>query len=183
MELRYPDPPLADAVVHLRAWELRDAGCVEEAGSDPRILAHTTVPPRFTEAAGEAFVERQRRRLETGQGVSLAVVAAGTDRAVGLVWLARRPQRHVLGLGYWVVPSARGSGLGTHAVDLATRWALRDLGAARVEAWVEVDNAASQRLLCSVGFVREGTLRAFLDVAVRPRDAIVFSRLTQDPTR
>jgi ribosomal-protein-alanine N-acetyltransferase len=85
-----------------------------------------------------------------------------------------------LGLGYWIVPGARGRGLGTSAARLASQWGIRVLGAARVEAWVELDNEPSQRLLSSAGFMREGVLRAFLPIGETQVDAMVFSRTTGD---
>jgi ribosomal-protein-alanine N-acetyltransferase len=179
--LHYPPPELGDGVVTLRRWTEDDLACVEEAGTDSRIPAGTTVPAVFTPAAGRAFIRRQWQRLIDGEGVSLAVHAEG--RPVGLMWLGMRPQPGVVGLGYWVVPSARGRGYGTRAARLATDWALTDLGMARVEAWVDPDNEPSIRLLAAAGFAREGLLRAFLDYGHRRGDAIVFSRILSQGVR
>jgi ribosomal-protein-alanine N-acetyltransferase len=173
--LRYPPPELGDGIVTLRRWAEDDLACVEEAGTDPRIPAGTTVPAVFTPDAGRAFIRRQSQRLIDGEGVSLAVHAEG--RALGLIWLGVRPQPGVIGLGYWIVPSARGRGYGTRAVRVAADWALSDLGVARVEAWVDPGNEPSIRLLAAAGFAREGLLRAFLDYGDRRGDAIVFSRI------
>lgn len=181
MDLAYPDPMLTDGVVLLRPWQPGDLDCVREAGTDPRIPAGTTVPSVFTPEAGGAFIARQRRRVESGEGISLTVADVLTDRARGLIWLPLRPQPGVMGLGYWVVPSSRGQGLGTRAVRLAAAWALSGAGMARVEAWVESDNLASQRLLLAAGFIREGVLRSFLAVGGTTRaDAAVFSQIASD---
>jgi len=51
---------------------------------------------------------------------------------------------------------------------------------ARVEAWVEPDNAASLRVLGAAGFTREGVLRSFLSYQRRRADAVVFSRIAED---
>ncbi|GAA2746743.1 hypothetical protein GCM10009868_33390 [Terrabacter aerolatus] len=92
-----------------------------------------------------------------------------------MLWVGLRPQRRVGGLGYWIVPETRGSGLATAAVRLAVPWALEALDLQRLEAWVEPDNLPSQRVLRSAGFHEEGRLRSFLTVAGRPSDALVFS--------
>ena len=153
---------------------------MREAGTDPDIPAATTVPVVFSPEEGLAFIRRQQQRIERGEGVSLAIADPSTDRALGLAWLPVRPQPGVMGLGYWLVPSARGRGLGTRAVRLAVTWALGGAGMARVEAWVEPDNLPSQRLLVAAGFTREGVLRSFLSFSGRRADAVVFSRTTQD---
>jgi RimJ/RimL family protein N-acetyltransferase len=164
--------------VRLRPWQVTDLDCVREAGTDPRIPSGTTVPATYTLEEGVAFIDRQRLRIERGEGVSLAATDAATDRAAGLVWLAVRPQPGVLGLGYWVVPRARGRGVGTRAVRLAVAWALGGGDVARVEAWVEPGNLPSQRLLAAAGFTREGVLRSFLSLPGGRSDAVVFSRTT-----
>jgi len=180
IELRYPDPALTDGVVRLRPWEDGDLECVREAATDPSIPRVTTVPVVFSREEGLSFIGRQRQRIERGEGVSLAIADDATGRALGLTWLGLRPQLGVMGLGYWVVPGARGRGLGTRAVRLVVAWALSEAGMARVEAWVEPANLASQRLLAAAGFTREGVLRSFLSFGGRRSDAVVFSRTIED---
>lgn len=179
MALSYPSPDLTDGVVTVRPWRDEDLECVAAAATDPRIPAGTTVPAVFTREAGLAFIARQRRRVEDGEGVSLAIEAAG--RAVGLIWLGVRPQPGVVGLGYWVIPEARGQGFGKRAVRRAAGWALDTVGVARLEAWVAPGNIPSQRLLASSGFQLEGRLRRFLDGG--RTDALVFSRVVEDELR
>ena len=88
-----------------------------------------------------------------------------------------RPQAGVIGLGYWIVPSARTHGYATRAALLASDWALGHGGFARIEAWVEPDNVASQRVLAAAEFALEGCLRSFLVVSGERSDALVYSRI------
>ena len=178
--LPYPDPPLGDGRVGLRKWSEADTECVRLAGTDPRIPEGTSVPATFTFADGLAFIHRQWSRVENGEGVTQAIVELDTDRAIGLMWVALRPQAHVGGLGYWVVPSARGQGVATTAVRLVVPWAMGALDLRRLEAWVEPENLASQRVLCRAGFQQEGRLRNFLTVGGRSSDALVFSVVAPD---
>ena len=92
-----------------------------------------------------------------------------------------RPQPAVAGIGYWVVPNARGRGLAARAVALLAQWALAEAGIARVEAWADSANVTCQRVLAAAGFTREGVLRSFLSFAGRRADAVVFSRIADDP--
>jgi [ribosomal protein S5]-alanine N-acetyltransferase len=172
-----PDPPLADDRVALRAWTDDDLACIREASEDPRIPEGTTVPAAFTVEEGRAFVRRQWSRLDDGTGLSLAIVDRAGGDAVGAVVLMLRPQEGVAGIGYWLVPRARGRGLATAAVRLLSGWALGDAGLARVEAWVEPDNAPSLHVLERAGFEREGVLRSFLSFSGRRADAVVLSRI------
>ena len=129
---------------------------VREAGTDPSIPSSTTVPSSWTIDAGRAFIDRQRNRIESGEGISLAIHAFNPDRTVGLVSMMLRRQPGVIGLGYWVVPSARQRGFARRAAILAGDWAVGSGGFARIEAWVEPDNQPSQSVLTAAGFELEG---------------------------
>ena len=155
-----------------------DLECIAEAGQDPRIPAGTTVPAEFSASAGRAFIERQLSRLDNGEGISLAIEANESGRAVGLVVMMLRPQPGVIGIGYWVIPSARNRGSATAAATVASTWAITDGGFARIEAWVDPDNTASQLVLSAAGFEKEGRLRSFLTTGPRRSDAFVYSRVT-----
>jgi RimJ/RimL family protein N-acetyltransferase len=156
---------------------LDDTECVRKAGNDERIVGDTTIPEVYTPEEGRAYIERQWSRLEDGVGIALALTDAATDEAVGHVYVAVRPQPGVVGLGYWVVPDARGRGFASRAARLASAWALGPLGASRMEAWVRTDNEPSLRTVASAGFMREGVLRSFLALGDGRADTVVWSRL------
>ena len=87
-----------------------DVACIAEACTEPRIPSGTTVPRVYTPDAGRAFVERQWSRADNDEDVSLAIHPVSDHSAVGLVVLMLRPQPGVVGIGYWIVPSARSRG-------------------------------------------------------------------------
>jgi [ribosomal protein S5]-alanine N-acetyltransferase len=156
---------------------MTDLDCVRQAALDPGIPQGTTVPAVYSPQAAMDFVVRQWARLESGEGISLAVADAEHDVARGLALVTLREQPGVAGIGYWIVPGARRRSLATHAVALLSDWALRTLAIARLEAWVEPENEPSLRVLAAAGFVREGVLRSFLCLGGRRADAVVLARI------
>ncbi len=173
--LPYPDPPLTDGTVLLRRWLLTDLGCVEEASHDPYIPETTTVPENYSDAEGRAWIERQWARADDGIGLSLAIVDARSGDAVGLVVLMVRPGPRCASVGYWIIPRERGRGCASRAVGLLAEWALTHGGLARIEAFVEPDNAISQRILEGIGFLREEYLRSELSLPSRRADVVRFA--------
>lgn len=180
--LPYPEPNLSDEAVVLRPWEMTDLRCVEEASWDPRIPLGTTVPAEFSVDEGRAFIERQWSRQEKGEGLALVIADRASDNAVGQIALLFREWPGVAGVGYWVIERARNRGFARRAVGLLSRWALEEAGLARVEALVEPDNIASQRVLEGAGFEREGLLRSYLSFGDVGADAFMYSLVTQDLT-
>ncbi|KAG8370227.1 hypothetical protein BUALT_Bualt14G0095100 [Buddleja alternifolia] len=83
---------------------------------------------------------------------------------------------YVIGSNYW------GKGIATRAVKRAANEVFVEWGhLERLEAVVDVENPASQRVLEKAGFMREGVLRKYYLLKGRPRDAVMFSLLSSDP--
>jgi RimJ/RimL family protein N-acetyltransferase len=177
ISLSYPEPPLTDGEVILRRWAVTDLRCVEEASADPSIPEFTTVPAHYTEQEGRAWIERTLGRVKKREGLSLAIADARTGEALGAVALMSGPQAGTVGIGYWVIERARRRRYASRAVSLVARWAITEAGLARVEALVEPENVASQRVLERAGFQREGYLRSYLCFETRRADAFIYSLL------
>jgi len=175
--LPYPPEPLTDKHVVIRPWRESDLDCIREASADPEIPRGTTVPAAFSPDGGMAFIHRQWSRAAERVGVSQAIADAASDQAIGLIIVNMRPQPRVAGLGYWVIPSARGRGTATAAVRLITPWAFDALDLQRIEAWVTPENQASQSVLVNAGYRHEGRLRNFLSLDGQAADALVFSAI------
>jgi [ribosomal protein S5]-alanine N-acetyltransferase len=84
-------------------------------------------------------------------------------------------------IGYLVVEEARGQGTAGRALRLVTDWALGDLGLARVELLIDVENAPSIRVAERAGYRREGVLRSLHLEGNRRADMAVYSLLPGDP--
>ncbi len=178
--LSYPDPPLADGAIALRAWEDADLDVMVAICSDPDVARFTRVPAPYSKADAREWFDAQPGRLEAGDGVTFAIVAGG-GAPVGSVGLRIDPaDGDIAEAGYMVAPSARGRGLATAALRLVSRWALRDLGVARVQLTTHLDNAASQRAAERAGFQREGVLRSWEELRGRRVDLVMYSLVAAD---
>ena len=179
-ELNYPFPDLADNRVQLRRWTMADLACVAEAASDPRIPEGTTVPARYTEVEGRAWIERQLSRQPEGRGLSLAIADRPSNEAMGLIVLMLGDAPGTAELGYWLIPRARAGGRGTRAIRLLSSWALAETDLGRIGARVEPGNEASLQALRKCGFVTEGVLRSHLYLAGRHHDVVSLSLIPAD---
>ena len=179
---QFPPPPyLRAGALAVRPFCAGDLEVVAEAATDPHIPLITKVPVPYTQAAGREFIGRQQMRLRTDLGYSLAIAYAESDRAIGQIglWL-RNLDKGRASIGYWVVPSARGSGVARQALRLLAGWALDVLQVPRLELYVEPWNLASIRTAEGAGFRREGLMRSWEQVAGQRRDMVMFSLLPAD---
>ena len=178
--LSYPDPPLAEGEIGLRPWREDDLGAIAALCRDPDVARFTRVPDPYTDADARAWIDGLPSRLAEGEAVRLAI-AAGGGGPVGSIGLRIDPfDRDIAEAGYMVAPAARGRGVATTALRLASRWGLRGLGVARVQLSTHVENAASQRVAERAGFRREGVLRSWEELRGERVDMVMFSLVAAD---
>jgi RimJ/RimL family protein N-acetyltransferase len=179
MLMRYPDPPLRGGGVLLRRWSQSDVGEAVRCCNDEQIRRFLpAIPIPFTAANASGWIEGETARLING---SLALVIADpADRRLQGSLGIRQIEPGVAQVGYWTDPQARGRGVATAGLILISRWALRTLGAGRVQLHTALDNPASMRVAERAGFTREGVLRRWYDLRGERRDAVMFSLLPED---
>lgn len=113
--------------------------------------------------------ERQRFIIEKKNGTRIGTIAH---------WLAQ-PERF-LEIGYDVVRSERGKGYGSEAVQLMVDYLFLSKDVARIQAFTDVRNRASQRVLEKAGFKREGTLGGAGLVRGHRADAYMYGILREE---
>ncbi len=178
--LPYPDPPLTDGVVLLRAWEERDTSQRQEGFADPlcQRFSWPGISPSTPADVAAALARDEEERI-AGTAVSLAVTDAAEPATLlgGTSLYGLDPAQGRAAVGYWLAAQARGRGAATRTVRLLAGWAFAELSVQRLELTCAPDNGASQRVALRCGFVREGVLRSHLPFQGTRRDTMVFSLL------
>jgi len=148
---------LGDGVITLRPWREDDAQTLVEAlDGDPEVARWLDlVPQPYTLEHARAYIAGESNREE----VTFAVVDDGTGRVVGSIGVGV-PYDGVSEIGYWLRADARGHGFTTRALVLASRWAIEERGAARLQLRADPENVASCRVAEKAGFTLEGVLRS-----------------------
>jgi RimJ/RimL family protein N-acetyltransferase len=165
--------------LYLRAFSLNDAPQLHEAlvESIRDLRTHLWFLPWVAEepTPQSASLRCQRSLANYLLRTDLAYLAFNkqTSRLVGSVGLHRTdwavPKTEV---GYWLRSSEVGKGYATEAVREITSWALRRLGAKRVELVTAENNAASRAVAERCGFKLEGVLH---NTMVRPDGSLSHS--------
>ena len=110
-----------------------------------------------------------------------AVLQRETGQFAGMVnYHLRQPWNRRLALGWILARPWQGQGLAAEAVGALLRHCFTALNTHRVEAHIEQDNTASQRLAARLGFRQEGLMRDWLLVAGQPRDMALYALLRPD---
>ena len=163
----------------LRRLRARDAGpFVQAFRDDPALGVLIGADEDPTEASVRRFIARQPRLRARGEFLGLAVTDATRRPFLGHVMLHSLEFRHERAeLGYWLVPAARGKGIGKRAVELLVEYAFTTLNLHRLEIMTTPDNAAARALAASLGFQQEGIMRQRNLERGRRVDVVLLARL------
>ncbi len=148
--------------VALRRLRARDAGPFAAAFREDRQLGvWIGAEEDPTENSVRRFIARQPGLRARGEFLGLAVSDPTRKPFLGQVMLHTVAWRHKRAeVGYWLIPQARGRGVGRVAVSLLVDWAFEALDLDRIEISTTVDNAAARALATSLGFHEEGVMVA-----------------------
>ncbi len=134
----------------------------------------------YTVAGQLALVGDALRRH--AQGLMLPhVILDESGRVAGRITLneiVRGPFQSCL-LGYWLNAADNGRGLATAAVLDIIKVAFDELGLHRIQAGTLPHNVRSQRVLERAGFTRFGLAPAYLKIAGRWQDHVLFQLVNQ----
>jgi [ribosomal protein S5]-alanine N-acetyltransferase len=172
----YPEPALRSDLFVLRAFRNSDFEVARKleltSGGAPWIEA-------LPEADGESMERAcERSRLE-GAVLQLVIADPNDDVYLGEVSLVML-EPGTAELGCAVVPEARGRGIGSEALRLASTWALAQLPLRRLQVMADTQNLAALTIAERAGYRREGVLRSYWEIDGKPMDAVLLSRLPGD---
>ncbi|WP_432166522.1 GNAT family N-acetyltransferase [Streptomyces sp. bgisy031] len=173
----------------LRGWRAGDEGdaaAVLRGLDDPEFRRwNTPLTPVDDLAAAHAYLRSRQDALKSGESVSCCVTEESSGEVLGHVGLNMiMPVFRSAHVGYWVLPEARGRGVATRALILASRLAFGELGLHRLELGHALGHEASCRIAERGGYRYEGTLRGAMFEEGRQdafRDAHLHARLATDP--
>ena len=147
--------------VSLRRFEPGDAEAVHRWFNNSEATA-TLMEQRaeFTRADAEGWVERAMD--DSGEDRKYAIVVEGHAEPVGFTALYGLFRQTAPELGALIGDDVRGKGVGRRAEALTISKAFDEFGAHRVYGRIPAHNEAAKRVVTSLGWKHEGTMRAHL---------------------
>lgn len=152
--------PLSTPRLVIREVRPSDLDDLLEVNGDHEVTRFLPYATWQSRDDGVAWLTRMTDLAEPGNARQLVVVRSDGEKVIGTLLLfnfdpgsARLELGYVLGRAHWR------RGLMREALQAMCTFAFASLGIRRLEAEVNSSNVASVRLLRSLGFVYEGTLR------------------------
>ena len=147
--------------VSLRAFKPGDAAAVQRWFNTPEAT-RTLMEQResFSEEDARGWV--QRAMDESGEDRKYAIEVEGHEEPVGFTALYGLFRQTAPELGALIGDDVRGKGVGRRAEALTIARAFDEFGAHRVYGRIPADNEAAKRVVTSLGWRHEGTMRGHL---------------------
>lgn len=147
--------------VSLRPFEAGDVAAVHRWFNNPEAT-RTLMEQRdgFSEEDARGWVERAMD--DSGEDRKYAIVVEGHDEPVGFTALYGLFRQTAPELGALIGDDVRGKGVGRRAEALTIARAFDEHGAHRVYGRIPAHNEAAKRVVASLGWRHEGTMRSHL---------------------
>ncbi|MEG3145395.1 GNAT family N-acetyltransferase [Sphingomonas sp. RT2P30] len=165
------------ARLRLRPMSVDDAAAMHLVYADEEAMRWWSHPPHISV---EETRESLARHIADPAWRSWAVTLTGDDTAIGSLAAHEKRQGKVVEIGYSLVRSHWGQGYAREAVARLIDRLIREEGMRRVFADTDPENDASNRLLESLGFVREGHLRGEWETHIGVRDSFIWGLLAEE---
>jgi len=159
--------------VNLRIVEKEDASLLQEWWNNPEFSGIWIYYPA---QQSKADIEKQLEKLEPEKAWFLILKKDGSK----IGFLSMRTVPFGWQIGYGLVPSERGKGYCTEAVQLAVDYLFLSKDIIRIQAGTFTDNIASQKVLEKAGFQREGTIRKGLFAWGKWEDVCIYGLLREE---
>jgi ribosomal-protein-alanine N-acetyltransferase len=173
-----------EGMVSCRLISLDDARALAGLLSASREFLAPFEPSRgeeyFTEAGQSAAIASALAEHEQGRNLP-CVITDGDTGVVGRITLNGIVRGPFLScsVGYWVSQPAGRRGVATAALAQIKQAAFAELGLHRIQAETLLDNVASQRVLERNGFTSIGMAPAYLKIAGRWQDMLLYQVINE----
>jgi len=167
---------LEGKAVNLRVMEKEDLPLFAEWINKPEFIGEYNPLRQISRTEIEKGFEKSS--LEQGE----FIIEKKDGSKIGYMWhfTSVHPAVKLLEIGYFLVPSERGKGYCTEAVNIMVDYLFLSKDIIRIQAHTELRNIASQKVLEKVGFEKEGTIRKSIFNRGEWRDANLYSILKEE---
>ena len=161
--------------VNLRLMEKEDLPLFAEWFNKPEVFGEYNPLRQITKTEVEKMFDSPHELkpfiIEKKDGSKIGFIAH---------FYVLHPAVRQLEVGYSLVPSERGKGYCTEALEIMVDFLFLSKDIMRIQALTDLRNVASQKVLEKVGFKREGTLRKNFFVRGEWRDTYLYDILKEE---
>jgi len=143
----------------LRRVSIDDLNEILELRGNPETMKFIPRPLVKTEEDALNHFKMIDEKIEKNEGINWAITVKGNPKLIGIIGHYRiQPENHRCEIGYMILSQYNGQGIVTEAIKAVLEYGFEDMNMHSIEAVIDPDNIASERVLQKNGFVKEAHL-------------------------
>jgi ribosomal-protein-alanine N-acetyltransferase len=140
----------------LRRVSIDDLNEILELRGNPETMKFIPRPLVKTEEDALNHFKMIDEKIEKNEGINWAITVKGNPKLIGIIGHYRiQPENHRCEIGYMILPQYNGQGIVTEAIKAVLEYGFEDMNMHSIEAVIDPDNIASERVLQKNGFIKE----------------------------
>ncbi|WP_439554515.1 GNAT family N-acetyltransferase [Flavobacterium macrobrachii] len=165
----------------LRQLDNKDVNEVLELRGNPETMKFIPRPlAKNTDDALE-HIKMINDKIDENVGINWAITIKGSDKMIGLLGHYRiQPENHRAEIGYMILPQYNGKGYVTEAVKAVMEYGFNQMNLHSIEAVIDPENIASERVLQKNGFVKEAHILENELYEGKFWDTVIYSMLKRN---
>lgn len=123
---------------------------------NPETMKYIPRPLTKTKEDALEHINMVETKIINNEGINWAITLKDNPKLIGLIGLYRvKPEHHRAEIGYMILPEFNGRGIVTEAIKAVLDYGFYNMQLHSVEAVIDPENIASEKVLLKNGFVKE----------------------------
>ncbi len=140
----------------LRRLDNADVKEVYALRSNPSTMKYIPRPLVKNDEEALEHIAMINSKIDSNEGINWAITLKGNPKLIGIIGHYRiQPQNYRAEIGYMILPEFNGQGIVAEAIKEVVRYGFDVMELHSIEAVIDPDNLASERVLQKNGFVKE----------------------------
>ena len=162
----------------LRRIDKNDVDEVLALRSNPETMKY--IPRPLAKSIEEAFehIAMIEDKIMNNIGINWGISLKGNPKIIGIIGHYKiSPENHRAEIGYMSLPETNGKGYMSEAIKAVVAYGFQQMNLHSIEAIIDPENIASEKVLQKNGFVKEAHLRENELWEGKFRDTVIYSLL------
>jgi ribosomal-protein-alanine N-acetyltransferase len=175
-----PFPNLETERLSLRRVDANDVNEIFALRSNPETMKYIPRPLVKTNEEALELIATIDAKIEDNEGINWAITLKGDPKLIGFLGFYRtKPEHYRSEIGYMILPEYNGRGIVSEAIKKIVTYGFDVMKLHSIEAVIDPENFASEKVLQKNGFVKEAHLKENEYYEGRFIDSVIYSILNK----
>ena len=175
-----PFPNLETERLYLRRLINEDVNEVFALRSNKKVMQYIPRPIATSKEDALEHIAMIDAKIENNEGINWAITLKDNPKLIGIIGHYRiKPEHFRAEIGYMLLPEYQGKGIIVEAIKVTLNYAFEIMKLHSIEAIIDPENYASEKVLQKSGFVKEAHLKENEYYEGRFLDTVIYSILNK----